>query len=376
MLCGKMQRQELTLIGSNEKVDLGQEALVQEGFGPVALAEVLFSLSRRHALPFSVLALSARSGHAKNASEFGHLEQCIAGALRQTDVFTRWGKHGSWLVFCPSTTQEGAKELGQRVLSRADERALALGVASFREEALTLPDLIELAGSNLEATYGRRADASIGPAAGTWPLAPRRRTRFGAWLKRGFDVTAVLAAAPLWAPIVFLCAVAIWLSAPSAPVLFRQERTGRGGRRFEMLKFRTMVPHAEALKEELAHLNELQWPDFKVPDDPRITAVGKLLRKTSLDELPQLWNVLRGEMSLVGPRPTSFSPDDYEAWHTARLDVPPGITGLWQIEARASAEFDERLRLDLEYVRRQGFFYDLWILLRTLPIVLSMRGGH
>jgi len=187
---------------------------------------------------------------------------------------------------------------------------------------------------------------------------------------------AVLLLAPLWIPLAALCAAAIKLSDPRAPVLFRQERTGRGGRRFEMLKFRTMVPNAEALKEEVARFNLLAWPDFKVADDPRITRLGRILRKTSLDELPQLLNVLRGEMSLVGPRPTSFAPEVYKDCHTARLDVPPGITGLWQVEGRATTEFDERLRLDLQYVRRQGFFYDLAILARTVLVVFTARGGH
>jgi lipopolysaccharide/colanic/teichoic acid biosynthesis glycosyltransferase len=158
--------------------------------------------------------------------------------------------------------------------------------------------------------------------------------------------------------------------------MFKQLRTGKGGRRFYMYKFRTMVPEAEELKSQYAHLNELQWPDFKITDDPRITQMGKFLRRTSLDELPQLFNVLKGEMSLVGPRPTSFGPETYKLWHTSRLDVMPGMTGLWQIVGRAELEFDDRLRLDIAYIERASLWFDIVILFRTLAAVFQSRGAH
>jgi lipopolysaccharide/colanic/teichoic acid biosynthesis glycosyltransferase len=143
-----------------------------------------------------------------------------------------------------------------------------------------------------------------------------------------------------------------------------------------MYKFRSMVPNAEELKKTYAHLNELQWPDFKITNDPRVTKVGKFLRKTSLDELPQLLNVLKGEMSLVGPRPTSFGAETYKLWHTERLDVIPGITGLWQIVGRASLEFDDRLRLDIAYVERRSLWFDINILVRTMGAVFKQKGAH
>ena len=158
--------------------------------------------------------------------------------------------------------------------------------------------------------------------------------------------------------------------------MFTQLRTGLGGKRFRMFKFRSMVPDAEAFKEKYAHLNELQWPDFKITNDPRITKVGKILRKTSLDELPQLVNVLKGEMSLVGPRPTSFGSETYKLWHTERLDVMPGMTGLWQIVGRAQLEFDDRLRLDIAYIERAGLWFDINILIRTVLAVFQQRGAH
>lgn len=193
--------------------------------------------------------------------------------------------------------------------------------------------------------------------------------------KRVLDVVLVLLTLPFWLPLMGLIALAIKLEEPGAPVLFIQYRTGKGGQRFPMLKFRTMVVNAEEMKAELAHLNELEWPDFKITNDPRITRVGRILRRTSLDELPQLINVLRGEMSLVGPRPTSFSAETYDLWQTERLDVAPGLTGLWQIVGRGETEFDERLRMDIAYIERRCLLLDLEILLRTFLAVFQQKGA-
>jgi lipopolysaccharide/colanic/teichoic acid biosynthesis glycosyltransferase len=143
-----------------------------------------------------------------------------------------------------------------------------------------------------------------------------------------------------------------------------------------MYKFATMVKNAEELKTQYAHLNELTWPDFKITDDPRVTPIGCILRKTSLDELPQFINVLKGDMSLVGPRPTSFDASTYDLWHTERLEVLPGITGLWQINGRSNLDFNERLRLDIEYIENRSLWLDTQILLRTVTAVFSQRGAH
>lgn len=208
---------------------------------------------------------------------------------------------------------------------------------------------------------------------------PNKRTMSrGAYLflKRVMDLTLVILSAPVWLPLLGLIALAIAVSSPGAPVIFVQERTGKGGTRFKMYKFRSMVPNAEELKAKYAYLNELKWPDFKITNDPRITRLGRFLRESSLDELPQLFNVLRGEMSLVGPRPTSFSPDTYRLWHTERLDVLPGLTGLWQIAGRARLEFDDRLRLDIAYIERASLMLDLVLILKTLAAVVKRRGAH
>jgi lipopolysaccharide/colanic/teichoic acid biosynthesis glycosyltransferase len=194
--------------------------------------------------------------------------------------------------------------------------------------------------------------------------------------KRIMDLSLVLISMPIVLPLMGILTLLIKLDSPGAPAIFSQLRTGKGGKQFKLYKFRTMVPNAEEMKKQLMHLNELQWPDFKITNDPRITRVGKILRKTSLDELPQLFNILRGEMSLVGPRPTSFSAKTYKLWQTERLDVQPGLTGLWQIVGRASTEFDDRLRQDVAYIEHRCLWLDFEILIRTFTAVLTQRGAH
>ena len=208
-------------------------------------------------------------------------------------------------------------------------------------------------------------------------LETRRRVRVPSArylrAKRAFDITVCLLAAPVVVPLLLLCVLAVRLDS-EGPVFFSQKRTGRHNQRFSMWKFRTMCKDAEAMKASLQHLNILPAPDFKVPNDPRITRVGRFLRKSSLDELPQLWNVLRGDMSLVGPRPTSFGSETWDLWHTARLEVRPGLTGLWQVTGRGVMTFDERLRLDIAYLRSMSFGTDLRIILRTVGVVFARSG--
>ncbi|QYG92243.1 sugar transferase [Iamia sp. SCSIO 61187] len=193
-------------------------------------------------------------------------------------------------------------------------------------------------------------------------------------LKRGVDLVVCIVALPVAGVLMALIALAIAIDTPG-PILFVQRRTGRDGVRFPMLKFRTMVENAEELKASLQHLSIVPAPDFKVIDDPRITRVGRVLRATSLDELPQLLNVLVGHMSLVGPRPTSFAPATYSLWHTRRLEVRPGLTGLWQVQGRTGLSFDERLRLDVRYIDHCCLPVDLWILAATVRSVVQ-RGGE
>lgn len=194
--------------------------------------------------------------------------------------------------------------------------------------------------------------------------------------KRLLDIVMALGFCVLSLPICVSIAIAIRLTNPGG-VFFRQWRTGLYGRRFQIFKFRTMVRDAEERKASLHHLNRhgSKSPDFKIIDDPRVTTVGRFLRKTSLDELPNLINVIKGDMSIIGPRPTSFSVDRYEDWHLVRLTVPPGMTGLWQISGRSEVDFDERVRLDYRYIQDQSLGLDLKILALTPLRVFERRGA-
>lgn len=193
-------------------------------------------------------------------------------------------------------------------------------------------------------------------------------------LKRALDLLVAAVLLPPVLLVMALCVLAIKLDSPG-PAWFAQERTGRGGRRFRMFKLRTMVRNAHELKALYMHMNEHSYPDFKITNDPRMTRCGRILRKLSLDELPQLFNVLRGDMTLVGPRPTSFGADTYRLWQTARLDVTPGLTGLWQVAGR-DLDFDDRLRLDIAYIRNRCLWLDLQIIVRTFTAVLTARGAN
>ncbi len=195
-------------------------------------------------------------------------------------------------------------------------------------------------------------------------------------VKRAMDLVVASLALVLVAPVLVAVAVLVKLTS-AGPVLFAQWRYGRGRRRFKMYKFRTMVEGAETLQPQLELLNEAKGPVFKIRRDPRITSLGAFLRRTSLDELPQLWNVLRGDMSLVGPRPLPLRDvkNFGHPWLMRRFSVLPGITGLWQVSGRSSLGFDEWIQLDLEYIDHWSLWLDLSILTRTLPAVLSGRGA-
>jgi len=195
-------------------------------------------------------------------------------------------------------------------------------------------------------------------------------------IKRGIDIVGAVLGLTIGAPLLALIALAIRLDSPG-PVVFHQTRVGLGGRLFEMYKFRSMREGAEEELEELRDLNESDGPTFKMRHDPRTTRVGKFLRRTSLDELPQLLNVLCGEMSLVGPRPPlPAEVERYAEWHKKRLEAPPGMTGLWQVSGRSLLSFDEAVLLDLHYVENWSLWLDLQILLRTIPQVLLGDGAY
>lgn len=206
-------------------------------------------------------------------------------------------------------------------------------------------------------------------------LQPPVLSRTARVFKRTLDVTGSAVGLVLLAPLLLATAVAVRLDSPG-PILFRQERVGRGGRTFQLLKFRTMVPDADAMTEVLmARSTDPNW--LQIEDDPRITRVGRILRATSLDELPQLWNVLVGHMSLVGPRPLSVRDDArVNGFARGRLDITPGLTGLWQVSGRKSVPFDEMVKLDYLYVNNWSLWGDIKLLLLTLPAVLAGRGAR
>ncbi len=193
-------------------------------------------------------------------------------------------------------------------------------------------------------------------------------------VRRVFDLLGAGCAVIVLSVPLLVIAALLKLSDPAAPILFRQRRCGEDGRLFDVLKFRTMVRDADELKESLRHLSEVPWPDFRLTNDPRVTRLGRFLRKTSLDELPQLFNVLRGEMALVGPRPTSFHPETYELWQTERLERRPGITGPFQVWGRSSLDFDGRCRLEISFFRSAGPAQHLRVLFATALAVVRRTG--
>jgi exopolysaccharide biosynthesis polyprenyl glycosylphosphotransferase len=196
------------------------------------------------------------------------------------------------------------------------------------------------------------------------------------FLKRAVDVVFSLIVLNITAPLMGLIALSIKLDSPG-PVLFRQARVGKGGKPFTVYKFRSMRTGAEEQKELLRDFNEADGPIFKIKDDPRVTRTGRWLRRFSLDELPQFYNVLRGDMSIIGPRPPlAEEVAEYQPWHMRRLETAPGITGLWQVSGRSELPFDEMALLDIYYVEQWRPSLDLQILLRTIPTILFGDGAY
>ena len=206
-------------------------------------------------------------------------------------------------------------------------------------------------------------------------VEPSVRTGWRMSAKRTFDVVLSAIALILCLPVLVVVAVLIKLDSPG-PVLFRQERVGRDGSLFQMVKLRTMCVDAEARRDELSDLNEANGPMFKIRADPRVTRLGRFLRRFSLDEIPQFWNVIRGDMSLVGPRPAlEHEVAEWDPELRKRLEVPPGLSGLWQVSGRSDATFEQYRRLDLYYVDNWSLRHDLRVIVKTVWVVLTMKGA-
>ena len=266
--------------------------------------------------------------------------------------------------------------------SVVDEVVIALPIRSFHDDASRIAALCEqqgilsrvltnifnlkMARSHAEDLEGDSWITHHNGVSEGWPLV----------IKRIVDFAVALVAVIAILPVMLLVALVIRLTSPG-PVLFAQKRVGHNKRKFTMYKFRTMVVDAEQQMEQLEHLNEVSGPVFKIKNDPRITPIGKFLRKTSLDEVPQLFSVLKGDMSLVGPRPLPIR--DYEGfnedWQRRRFSVKPGITCLWQVQGRSSISFEKWMELDLQYIDKWSLWLDLQILLQTIPAVLKGSGA-
>ena len=194
--------------------------------------------------------------------------------------------------------------------------------------------------------------------------------------KRAIDIIGAGSGLLLLSPVIAIVACAVKFTS-KGPVFFSQKRVGKNGELFDMYKFRSMVVNAEELKEKLAHQNEMSGPMFKMKDDPRVTKVGKFIRKTSLDELPQLWNVLKGDMSLVGPRPSlPKEVVQFEGWMYKRLEVKPGLTCYWQVSGRNNIDFEDWMKLDIKYVEERNLWSDIKLIFKTVLVLFGDKNAH
>ena len=229
--------------------------------------------------------------------------------------------------------------------------------------------------SGEEVPEGANADEEAGSERAVVALEALFVRPLPIW-KHCLDVIGAVAGLAILSPLLAGIALAVKLTS-RGPVLFRQMRSGRGGKPFVIYKFRTMAADAEARKDDLRHRNEQDGPAFKIRNDPRVTVLGRYLRKTSLDELPQLWNILVGDMSLVGPRPLPCAESRAcVGWQRQRLDVTPGLTCIWQVRGRSQVSFADWVRMDMQYINSPSVWQDLKLLFLTVPAVLLRRGAH
>ncbi|MEF7616702.1 sugar transferase [Aquincola sp. MAHUQ-54] len=310
-------------------------------------------------------------------AEGGEREPCAARLLhilrriaRRTDVVGRLAD-AEVAVLLPDTREAGALRLLDKTLDEVAELPVSAATVSYPHCVFD------------QVGKGGHAEA---PFTRDWPLQADRTARAPYLGKRMFDVLGALAALLLLSPLMLLTAAAV-AATSRGPVIFRQVRLGQGGRPFEFYKFRSMVADGDTgihrefvtslIKGRPVQAGEGGAPVYKLRGDPRVTPVGRLIRKASIDELPQLFNVLRGDMSLVGPRPPlPYEAEHYSAWHLHRvLDMKPGITGLWQVDGRSRVPFDEMVRMDLRYSRQCSLRLDLRILLKTIVVVLRCDGA-
>lgn len=325
------------------------------------------------------------------------LGRFIVGVTYTTDIVFEYG-YGI-AVCLPETNQEDATKFLHQLngfLSTEVNLTLWTGQAFFTEQSSSFDDMLNQAKSNMKLYVPskdltddvvRVGDVSVSipdrlriEAKSEWVnklayQSPTARAIYSP-IKRLMDIVIAGTALILLSPLLAVIALAVMID-DGWPIFYSHKRVGKGGKTFLMHKFRSMYKNAPALEPKIVHLSDgsirYDWPE-KDEDDPRITRVGRFLRRTSLDELPQIWNILTGTMSVIGPRPSSWKLDQHTLHQTARLTVKPGLTGLWQVSARDSKNFDERLLWDLKYVEKMGLWLDIQILLRTAGAVLRRSG--
>ncbi len=351
----------------------------------VVLGGPALLLARRGARTLALGALGARfvlvaGGGADLPSVVALVRRAAPWGLRLVGVATDVPRDLPAGIACLGSLDEVPRLVEQRVV---DEVVLVLD-HSGPEAAACLDGLLAALEErgvtvHLPLRVGARRFAAVSlDRLGATPLVTLTPTVRDTWpllVRHVIEPAVALVLLVALSPLLLVIAVAIKLTSPG-PVLFRQTRCGLHGRPFTFLKFRSMYAGAERLQPALAPYNEMDGPVFKMTRDPRVTPLGRWLRRTSLDELPQLWNIVRGEMSFVGPRPAV--PDEvarYEPWQRRRLSVKPGLTGLWQVSGRSDLSFEGWIRLDLEYIDHRTIREDLKILLRTIPAVLRGRGA-
>jgi lipopolysaccharide/colanic/teichoic acid biosynthesis glycosyltransferase len=312
--------------------------------------------------PFSLLTFTRREPAATD-DDFVRLLRVLKRRLRITDEIGQL-ERDRLAVVLPETNARGAWKVADDVLAAHPTSHLPplCEVFTYPSDWSDSPEE--------ENAAAWQPDA----ARPTQPMELLFLRRMPLW-KRGLDIVgAGLGLVLIW-PLLLICGAAIKLTSPG-PMFFRQWRTGAGNRPFLMYKLRTMAIDAESRKQELALLNEQDGPAFKIKDDPRVTRLGRFLRKSSIDELPQLWNVLKGDMSLVGPRPLPCDESDgCSTWQKNRLDVTPGLTCVWQVSGRSRVTFDEWCRMDMQYIRARSFWLDCLLLAATVRAVLTRRGA-
>lgn len=359
------------LIGAVQKfAGLSQDPILDSLCPPEQLRRILERervRADRTGEPLSLVAFAARGPEPDRATPT-LVARALRGRLRATDDLG-WLDDRQVGVVLPTTPAAGAWKVADDVCLEFP-KDVPPPVCTVYTYPLDWPGGTEMASDAAgDAESTTRTEA---PALGLEMLLSRPMP---AW-KRAIDMTGAALGLLALLPLFAVVALAVKLTS-RGPVFFRQRRSGRGGRPFFMVKFRTMCVDAEARKAELMTRNEQDGPAFKIKNDPRVTPIGKLLRRTSIDELPQLWNVLVGDMSLVGPRPLPCNETRAcETWHRQRLDVTPGLTCIWQVRGRSQVSFADWVRMDVQYIRSRSLAQDLKLLLLTMPAVVGGKGAH